>query len=71
MLNKTIIIVDPKINTLLFFVNEHRAEVIIDFSVSLIFISFSVESRFIREGINKKVINREIISPKSSSNQSQ
>ena len=49
---------------LFFLVNEHNAEVIIDFSVSLIFTVSSDESKLIKAGNNKNVINIEIISPK-------
>ena len=47
---KTIIIsVEPKINILLFLVNDPKAEVIKDFSVSFRPISFSEERIFIKE----------------------
>ena len=62
MLKIIIIIVEPKINILLF-VKDAKADVIIDFSVSLRPISFSDESRFISDGNNKNVVNNETINP--------
>ena len=44
--------------------NEPKAEVINDFSVSLIPISFSEESKLIREGKSKNVTKNETIKPK-------
>ena len=38
-------------------------DVIIDFSVSLTLISFSVESKFIKDGTNKNVTKKETINP--------
>ena len=43
---------------------EPKADVIKDFSVSLIPISFSEASVLINEGNNKNVIKKEIINPK-------
>ena len=54
----------PKIRILLFLVNEANAEVMKDFSVSLIFISFVDENKCNKEGSNKNVTNNETISPK-------
>ena len=54
-LNIIIKIVQPKIKILLFFVKEPNADVINDFSVSLRPISLSDESKFIKDGNNKKV----------------
>ena len=63
-LNIIIKIVEPKIKILLFLVKDANKEVIKDFSVSLMSISFSEESRFIKEGSNKNVTNKETINPK-------
>ena len=48
-----IISVDPKIKILFFFVKEPRADVMIDFSVSFIPVSFSTEIRLNNAGIKK------------------
>ena len=63
-LNIIIIIVEPKMIILLFLVKEANAEVIKDFSVSLISISLPDENKFNKEGNNKNVTNNEIINPK-------
>ena len=63
-LNKDIIRVAPKIMILLFFVKEPNADVIKDFSVSFMPISFSEERILISEGNNKNVTNKETIKPK-------
>ena len=49
---------------LLFFVKEPTAEVIKDFSVSLIPTSSFEENILNKEGSNKKVTNKETINPK-------
>ena len=67
-LNKIISKVLPKIKILFFFVNEPNKEVIRDFSVSLIFISFSDENKFNKEGKNKNAINNAIINPNNANN---
>ena len=56
--------VDPNIKILLFLVKAPNVDVIIDFSVSLIFVSLSNEKIFNKEGSNKNVTNIEIINPK-------
>ena len=55
--------VDPNIKILLLLVNVHNVDVIIDFSVSLIFVSLYNEKIFNKEGSNKNVTNIEIINP--------
>ena len=64
MLNIIIKKVEPKIKILLFLVKEPNAEVTIDFSVSLKPISFSDESKLIKDGSNKNVTRNETIRPK-------
>ena len=64
MLNIIIKKVVPKIIILLFLVKEPSAEVIRDFSVSLRPISFSDESKLIKDGSNKNVTSNETIRPK-------
>ena len=63
MLKITIKVVEPKIIILFFLVKDPRADVIKDFSVSLISISLLEESVFINEGNNKKVTNNDTINP--------
>ena len=53
MIIKTVV---PKIKILLFLVKEDSIEVMKDFSVFFNLVSFSEESKFIKEGNNKKVI---------------
>ena len=64
MLKAIIKNVDPKIIVLLFLVKELKTDVMKDFSVSLRPISFSEESRLIKEGSNKNVTSNETINPK-------
>ena len=54
---------DPKIKILLFLVNDASALVMIDFSVCFKPISFSDESKFIKQGKSKKVTTNETINP--------
>ena len=56
--------VEPKIKILLLLVKELNEEVIKDFSVSFIPISFADDRMLINEGNNKKVTKNEIINPK-------
>ena len=63
MLKTIIKNVIPKIIILLFLVKEPSAEVIRDFSVSLRAISFSDESKLIKEGSKKNVTSNETIRP--------
>ena len=63
-LKMTIKNVDPKIKTLLFLVKEPNRDVIKDFSVSLISISFLEENKLNKDGNNKNVTNNETINPK-------
>ena len=55
--------VDPNIKILLFLVKVPNVDVIMDFSVSLTFVSLSHEKIFNKEGSNKNVTNIEIINP--------
>ena len=56
--------VEPKIIILFLLVKDPNAEVITEFSVSLRPLSFSEESKVIKEGNNKKVTKSETINPK-------
>ena len=64
MLKKMITNVAPNIKNLFFLVNVPNIDVIKDLSVSLRPISFSDESKFIKEGKSKKVTIKETINPK-------
>ena len=64
ILNIIIIIVDPKIKVLSFFVKDPSIDVMNDFSVSFIFISSLDENKFSNYGNNKNVTSKDTINPK-------